>query len=86
MIRPGLERNSTALNLPWNTVTTIVKRKYGATVKSLTTGCPAKIDGKTLKKMVTEAAKRSSTTVQEIEQSSKYWLLPTSDNNLLNSS
>ena len=56
----GYKKMSKALDIPWNTVKTIINkwRKYGTTLTLLRTGRPPKIDGKTKRKLVREAAKR----------------------------
>ena len=43
-------------------------RKYGTTVTLPRTGHPCKIDGKTRRKFVTEAAKRHTATLKELQK------------------
>ncbi|XP_077348675.1 ubiquitin carboxyl-terminal hydrolase 14 isoform X1 [Lithobates pipiens] len=66
----GYKRISKALDIPWNTVKTIVIkwRKYGTTVTLPRTGRPPKIDEKTRRKLVREAAKRPTATLKEPQE------------------
>lgn len=61
----GFTKISKALDIPWNTVKTIINklRKYGTTVAISRTGHPSKLD-KTKRKMVLEAVKRSTATLR----------------------
>uniref|UniRef100_A0A9J7ZTJ8 Uncharacterized protein n=1 Tax=Cyprinus carpio carpio TaxID=630221 RepID=A0A9J7ZTJ8_CYPCA len=52
----GYKRISKALDIPWNTVKTVIK-----------TGCPSKIDEK-MRKLVREAAKRPTATLKEQQE------------------
>lgn len=64
----GLNKISTPLDKPWNTVKTIYKwRKYGTSVTLPTTGCPPKNYGKTTWKLVGEAPKRSPVALKELQ-------------------
>ncbi|KAI3360768.1 hypothetical protein L3Q82_013010 [Scortum barcoo] len=87
----GYKRISKELNIPWNTVKTVIIkwRKYGTTVTLPRTGRPSKIDDKTRRKLVREAAKRP--TVQHNEGvAGSFWqvlaVCSTCDNNLPSSS
>uniref|UniRef100_A0A803JMT1 Transposase Tc1-like domain-containing protein n=1 Tax=Xenopus tropicalis TaxID=8364 RepID=A0A803JMT1_XENTR len=66
----GYKRISKALDVPWNTVKTVIIncRKYGTTVTLPRTGCPSKIDEKTRRKLVREATKRPTATLKELQQ------------------
>ena len=66
----GYKKISKALDIPWNTVKTIINkwRKYGTTVTLLRTGRPPKIDERTKRKLVREAAKRPTATLKELQQ------------------
>ncbi len=61
---------SKALDIPWNTVKTIIIkwRKYGATVILPSTGCPSKIDENIRRKLFREAAKRPTATLKELQE------------------
>ncbi len=66
----GYKRISKALDIPWNTVKTVIIkwRKYGATVILTSNGCPSKIDEKMRRKLVREAAKRTTATLKELQE------------------
>ncbi|KAJ7317060.1 hypothetical protein JRQ81_003222 [Phrynocephalus forsythii] len=65
----GYRRISKALDIPWSTVQIVIKwRKYGTTVTLPITGHPCKIDEKTRRKLVREAAKRPTATLKELQE------------------
>ena len=66
----GYKRISKELNIPRNTVKTVIIkwRKYGTTVTLPRTGRPSKIDDKTRRKLVREAAKRPTATLKELQE------------------
>uniref|UniRef100_A0AAR2JMY3 Transposase Tc1-like domain-containing protein n=1 Tax=Pygocentrus nattereri TaxID=42514 RepID=A0AAR2JMY3_PYGNA len=66
----GYKRISKSLNIPWNTVKTVIIkwRKHGTTVTLPRTGRPSKIDDKTRRKLVREAAKRPTATLKELQE------------------
>ncbi|XP_019732732.1 histone-lysine N-methyltransferase NSD2 [Hippocampus comes] len=66
----GYKRISKALNMPWNTVKTVVVkwRKYGTTVTLPRTGRPSKINEKMTRKLVREAAERPTETLKERQE------------------
>uniref|UniRef100_A0AAY5KLD1 Transposase Tc1-like domain-containing protein n=1 Tax=Esox lucius TaxID=8010 RepID=A0AAY5KLD1_ESOLU len=65
----GYKRIFKALNIPWNTVKTVIieLRKYGTTETLLRTGRPSKMDEKT-RKLVREASKRPKETLKELQE------------------
>lgn len=66
----GYRRISKALDIPWNTVKKVIIkwRKYATTVTLPRTGRPSKIDEKTRRKLVREAAKRPTATWKELQE------------------
>ncbi|MCJ8729688.1 hypothetical protein PDJAM_G00109390 [Pangasius djambal] len=66
----GYKRISKTLDIPWNTVKTIIIkwRKCGATATLPRTGLPSKIDEKTRRRLVREAAKRPTATLKELQE------------------
>ncbi len=66
----GYRRISKVLDIPWNTVKTVIIkwRKYGTTVTLPRTGRPSKIDEKTKRKLVKEASKRPTATLKELQE------------------
>ncbi|XP_057696935.1 uncharacterized protein LOC130918837 [Corythoichthys intestinalis] len=66
----GYKRISKALNIPWNTVKSVLVRwrKNGTTVTLPRTGRPSKIDEKTRKELVKEAVKRPTATLKELQE------------------
>uniref|UniRef100_A0AAY5K4A2 Transposase Tc1-like domain-containing protein n=1 Tax=Esox lucius TaxID=8010 RepID=A0AAY5K4A2_ESOLU len=66
----GYKIISKALDMPWNTVTTVIikLRKYGTTDTSPRTGHPSKIDEKTKRKLIREASKRPTATLKELQE------------------
>lgn len=66
----GCKRISKKLNIPWNTVKTIIIkwRKYGPTVTLPRTGHPSKIVDKVRKKLVREAGKRPTLTLKKLQE------------------
>lgn len=66
----GYKTISKELNIPWNTVKTIIIkwRKYGTTVTLPRTGRPSKIDDKTRRKLIREAARRPTATLKELQE------------------
>uniref|UniRef100_A0AAY5K3U8 Transposase Tc1-like domain-containing protein n=1 Tax=Esox lucius TaxID=8010 RepID=A0AAY5K3U8_ESOLU len=66
----GYKRTSKALDIPWNTVKTVIIkwRKYGTTETLPRTGRPSKIDEKTRRKLVREASKRPTAILKEMQE------------------
>ena len=66
----GYKIISKALDIPWNTVKTVIIkwRKYGTTETLPRTGRPSKIDEKTRRKLVREASKRPTATLKELQE------------------
>uniref|UniRef100_A0AAY5L3A7 Transposase Tc1-like domain-containing protein n=1 Tax=Esox lucius TaxID=8010 RepID=A0AAY5L3A7_ESOLU len=66
----GYKRISKALDIPWNTVKTVIIkwRKCGTTEILPRTGRPSKIDEKTIGKLVREASKRPTATLKELQE------------------
>ncbi|KAM9392316.1 transcription factor BTF3 homolog 4-like isoform 2-T2 [Pholidichthys leucotaenia] len=66
----GYKRISKALSIPWNTVKTVIIkwRKYGTTVTLPRTGRPSKIDEKSRRRLVREAAKRLTATLKGLQE------------------
>ncbi|KAM4031045.1 uncharacterized protein ACNLHF_018613 isoform 1-T2 [Anomaloglossus baeobatrachus] len=66
----GYKKISKSLDIPWNTVKTVIKKwhKFGTTVTLPRTGRPSKIDEKTRRKLVREAAKRPTATLKELQK------------------
>ncbi|XP_061700300.1 histone-lysine N-methyltransferase NSD2 isoform X3 [Syngnathoides biaculeatus] len=66
----GYKRISKALNMPWNTVKTVIVkwRKYGTTVTLPRTGRPSKIDKKTRRKLLGEAAISPTATLKDLQE------------------
>uniref|UniRef100_A0AAY5JXF0 Transposase Tc1-like domain-containing protein n=1 Tax=Esox lucius TaxID=8010 RepID=A0AAY5JXF0_ESOLU len=65
----GYKRISKALDIPWNTVKTVIIkwRKYGTTDSLPRTGHPSKMYEKTRRKPVREASKRPTATLKELQ-------------------
>uniref|UniRef100_A0AAY5KIL8 Transposase Tc1-like domain-containing protein n=1 Tax=Esox lucius TaxID=8010 RepID=A0AAY5KIL8_ESOLU len=61
---------SKALDIPWNTVKTVIIkwRKYGTTKTLPRSGRPSKINEKTRRKLVREASKRPTATLKELQE------------------
>ena len=66
----GYKIISKALDIPWNTVKTVIIkwRKYGTTVTLPRTGRHSKIDEKTRRKLIREASKRPTATLKELQE------------------
>ncbi|XP_077572581.1 uncharacterized protein LOC144196367 isoform X1 [Stigmatopora nigra] len=66
----GYKRISKALNIPWNTVKSVLVRwkKNGTTVTLPRSGRPSKIDEKTRKELVREVVKRPTATLKELQE------------------
>ncbi|XP_061540851.1 uncharacterized protein LOC133406855 [Phycodurus eques] len=66
----GYKRISKGLNIPWNTVKSVIVkwRKNGTTVPLPRTGRPSKIDEKTRRELVREAVKRPTATLKELQE------------------
>ena len=67
-IRGWVKNISKALNIPWITVKTIIKKwKADGTTKNLTrSGCPSKLDYQARRGLIREATKRLITTLKEL--------------------
>uniref|UniRef100_A0AAY5K3N1 Transposase Tc1-like domain-containing protein n=1 Tax=Esox lucius TaxID=8010 RepID=A0AAY5K3N1_ESOLU len=66
----GYQRISKELDIPWNTVKTVIikRRKYGTTETLPRTGHPSKIYEKMRRKLVREASKRPPATLKELQE------------------
>ncbi|XP_053487288.1 anamorsin isoform X1 [Ictalurus furcatus] len=66
----GYKRISKTLDVPWNTVKAIINKwkKWGTTVTLPRTGRPSKIDVRTGRKLIREAAKRPTATLKELQE------------------
>ncbi|XP_073444503.1 uncharacterized protein [Dendrobates tinctorius] len=66
----GYKKISKALDISRNTVRTVIKKwlKFGTTVTLPRTGRPSKIDVRTRRKLVREAAKRPRATLKELQE------------------
>ena len=59
----GYKYISKALNIPWSTVKAIMRKwkVYGTTKTLPRSGCPSKLDGQAMRRLIREATKRLMT-------------------------
>src|SRR4029434_4843941 len=62
---------SKALNIPWNSVKSIIKKwkEYGTCVNLPRAGCPHKLSDRARRRLVREATKTPMTTLKELQAS-----------------
>ncbi len=67
----GYKKISKALNIPWSTVKSIIKKwkVYGTTQNLLRAGCPPKLSSRVRRALVREASKRPMTTLKDLQRS-----------------
>ena len=65
----GYKNISKALNIPWSTVKTIIKKwkTYGTTKTLLRSGRPSKLDNQARRRLIREATKRPMATLKEVQ-------------------
>ena len=65
----GYKKISKALNIPWSTVKTIIKKwkVYGTTKTLPRSGRPSKLDDRARRRLIREATKRPMATLQELQ-------------------
>ena len=66
--RDGYKNMSVALNIPWSTVKTIIKKwkAYGTTKTLPRSGRPSKLDDQARRRLIREATKRPMATLKEL--------------------
>src|SRR4029434_6380345 len=67
----GYKKMTKALNIPWNSVKSIIKKwkEYGTSVNLPRAGCPHKLSDRARRRLVREATKTPMTTLKELQAS-----------------